>query len=397
MTTRADQWETNPEQFWLRGRCPQKMVEFDEETRMWHIYGYRESVEALSNPNIFSNDVGRLFPVSYDPSLDAGDFVQMDPPEHRKIRGLVHYAFKPKIVADLEPRISEITHELLDELQGKDRFDFVGEFAFPLTIIVIAEMLGVPTSHRHLFKQWMETILDGAGNLFPIDSEEEQQRDLEKGLAQLQVMRDYWCERAVERRSQPRHDLLTQLIRTEVDGERLNDIEVSNIANRLLIAGHHTTTMLLANTMLCLDTFPEQAVQVREDRSLVPTLIEESLRFLSPIAGVLRATTAEVEIAGRPIPKDQAVNVWCGAANRDERQFANPHVFDSRRAPNAHIGFGHGVHSCLGQRLARIEGRTALNIVLDRLPKLRTDPDNPPRFFEVADATGLAKMPVLVG
>lgn len=396
MTMQATQWETHPEHFWLRGQSPEKLVELDETTGIWNIYGYPECVAALSDPATFSNDVGRLFPVSYDPSLDAGDFTQMDPPEHRKFRGLVNHAFTPNLVSGLQRRVAELTHELLDEHIARGRFEFVSDFAFALPVVMIAELLGVPGSDRYLFRQWMEKMLEDAFGFRPMDEEVEAQQALEKGLAQLQEMRSYWLEHAEERKRKPREDLLSQLVQVEVDGERLNDIEVFNIANRLFIAGHHTTTMLLTNTMMCLDAFPEQAAQVRADRSLMPTLVEESLRFLSPISSVMRATMTDVEVAGQVIPKDQAVNIWNGAANRDEREFADPHAFDPGRSPNPHIGFGRGVHFCVGRRLARMEGKVVLNILLDRLPNFRVDPDNPPKFFDVADAAGASKLHVLV-
>jgi cytochrome P450 len=394
MTTIADRWGTHPEHFWLCGRRPEQPVQYDEKLGMWNVYGYPEALAVLGDPRIFSSDVGRVYPCNIDESFNEGDLSQMDPPKHRKLRTLVSHAFTPKIVADLEPRISGLTHELLDAMAGKDQVELITDFAFPLPMIVIAELLGVPAGDRQLFRQWMDKMLEGTYAIAPIDDEEGQVRELDKQLEQLREMTEYWHEHAAERRRRPRQDLLSHLVHAEVDGTRLTEIQVVNIANLMLVAGHHTTTMLLGNTVLCLDACPDQAARVRDDRSMVPTLIEESLRFLSPVAGIMRATTTEVDLAGQRVPRDQALMVWCGAANRDERRFPRPDAFDAARDPNPHLGFGRGNHFCLGASLARLEGRIALNVLLDRFPVLRTDPANPPVFMQVIDATGPATLPL---
>ncbi|MGC0419066.1 cytochrome P450 [Embleya sp. AB8] len=395
MSSLVEQWNIHPEHFWLHGKRPAKIVEYDEKLQMWNIYGYPESIEVLSRPKVFSNDSAYLSPIPIDPSICEGDFAQMDPPEHRKVRGLVDRSFTPRLVADMEPRVHRVVEELLDDIADRDRFDLVADFANPLPVLVISDLLGVPRSDRPLFKNWMHQLLDGAEELAPPETLEEMEAQLEKGFALLREMRDYWSEHAADRRRTPREDLLSHLVHAEVDGERLSDGAVFNIANRLLIAGHHTTSMLIANTMLCLEAFPDQAERVRADRSLMPGLIEESIRFLSPLSGIMRVVAEDTEVGGHHFAKDQMVMVWCGAANRDERQFADPNVFDAARSPNVHIGFGRGVHFCLGRRLARAEGRAAVDALLDRFPALRTDPDQAPTFFRVIDASGLESMPVL--
>jgi cytochrome P450 len=217
---------------------------------------------------------------------------------------------------------------------------------------------------------------------------------MEKALAETQHFVDYLGEHAAERRRAPREDLLSKLVQAEVDGERLADAEVVNFAMILLIAGHITTTMLLGNTVLCLDSNPEQAARVRADRSLVPSAIEESLRFFSPFAALGRVTTSEAELGGRTIPADELIMVWIAAANRDPRQFTDPGTFDLDRDPNPHVGFGRGIHFCIGAPLARLEGRVALNILLDRYPALRTDPQTPPEFIPSPNMTGVRKLPL---
>jgi hypothetical protein len=394
MTTLADQWGIHPQQFWLRGHQPEQPIQFDEKMGLWNVYGYPEALEILSDSRTFSSDVTRLFPVVADESLTEGNLLQMDPPDHRKLRTLVSHAFTPKIVADLEPRISQLTHELLDAVAEKDQLELVADLAYPLPVIVIAELLGVPSSDRDLFKHWVDKMFESTNQVSLLDDSGEQEREFQAQLEQLQPMLDYLREHATERRRKPRQDLLTQLVQAEVDGERLTDNQVVNFANVLLVAGHITTTMLLGNTVLCLDAHPDQAARVRGDRSTMPAAIEESLRFFSPFAVVARSTTTEVDIAGQRVPPDQLLMVCIAAANRDRRQFAHPDVFDPARDPNPHLGFGRGIHFCLGAPLARLEGRIALNILLDRFPGLRTDPGNPPTFMPSPNITGVRTLPL---
>jgi cytochrome P450 len=205
----------------------------------------------------------------------------------------------------------------------------------------------------------------------------------------------YLDQHAAERRTQPREDLLTRLVQAEVDGERLSDVEVANFAAVLLIAGHITTTMLLGNTALCLDTYPQVREAVLADRSRIPGAIEESLRYMSSFAAISRATNRAGEVGGKTIEADQLVLVWLAAANRDPRQFDRPHEFDITRDPNPHLAFGRGVHYCIGTQLARMEGRVATNILLDRFPNFRTDPDDQPRFQPSPYMTGVTRLSLL--
>ncbi|MEV0698408.1 cytochrome P450 [Saccharopolyspora sp. NPDC050389] len=392
MTTLADTWGINEAQFWLRGVRPEQPVEHDSAAGIWNVYGYPEILEALSNPGTFSSNTRRLVPEM--PGNDEGNLVQMDPPEHHKLRKLVSHAFTPKVVADLEPRIAGLTNELLDAVS--DRTELVRDLAYPLPVIVIAELLGVPSSDRGLFKKWVDAMFNSSNQFSIKDRSKEQEEYMAKAMEQIQQLSDYLLEHVKERRRAPREDLLGKLVEAEVDGVRLTDTEVVNFGMVLLIAGHITTTMLLGNTVLCLDAHPEQLAKVRADRSLVPSAIEESLRYFSPFAAVSRATDREVELGGTVIPADQLLLLWIAAANRDPRQFTAPDVFDVCRDPNPQIGFGRGIHFCLGAPLARLEGRVALNILLDRFPNLRTDPAEGPEFIPSPNLTGVSKLLLLL-
>ncbi|KDN21122.1 cytochrome P450 [Amycolatopsis rifamycinica] len=396
MTTMADTWGLHEAQFWLRGKQPEKPIEFAAELGMWNAYGHPEIEAILRDPATFSSDTTRLVPEELMPDpdydLSAGSILQMDPPLHHKMRKLVSRAFTPKVVADLEPRIAAITHELLDTIPAGDRLELVADLAYPLPVIVIAELLGVPASDRHLFKGWVDKMFESADQVSLVKKDEKQDAAIMASLEGQKALADYLGVHVDERRKQPREDLLTKLVEAELDGERLSRREVVNFANILLLAGHITTTMLLGNAVLCLDTHREWDERVRADRSLVPPAIEESLRYLTPFAAVARTTMREGEIGGVTVPADQMLLCWVAAANRDERVFTDPHTFDPLRDPNPHLAFGRGIHFCIGAPLARLEGRVALDILFDRYPVLRTIPGEPPKFQVNPNMTGVREL-----
>jgi cytochrome P450 len=399
VTTLADTWGVHESQFWLRGKQPQKRIKFNPELGMWDVFGHPEAHQLLSDPATFSSDTTRLIPKEYAADmaeLNAGNILQVDPPLHNKMRKLISRAFTPKVVTDLEPRIVELTRELLDAAADRGRLELVTDLAYPLPVIVIAELLGVPASDRYLFKQWVDAMFESSVEFSLTEQNEEQERALGYQLEQTRKLTAYLGAHVDERRAKPREDLISKLVEAEVDGEHLGRTEIVNFANVLLLAGHITTTMLLGNTVLCLDSHPDQFERVRADRSVVPAVIEESLRFLSPFSVVVRATNTEVEMGGVTIPADQILKVWVAVANRDDRVFANPDVFDPARAENPHLAFGRGVHFCVGAPLARLEGRVALNILFDRFPRLATVPGELPQFLTNPNMTGVRSLPLSV-
>ena len=401
-TTLADTWGLHASQFWLRGKQPEKRVEFAAELGMWNVYGHPEIEEILRDPATFSSDTTRLVPKEMMPDADleamsAGNLLQLDPPLHNKMRKLVSRAFTPKVVADLEPRIAAITHEMLDAVTTGDRLELVADLAYPLPVIVIAELLGVPAGDRTLFKGWVDKMFESSNQVSLVKKDEKQDAAIQASMEGQKALADYLGVHVDERRKQPREDLLTKLVEAELDGERLSRSDVVDFANILLLAGHITTTMLLGNAVLCLDTHRDWDERVRADRSLVPPAIEESLRFLTPFAAVARTTTREVEVGGVTVPADQLLMIWVAAANRDERVFAEPGTFNPLRDPNPHLAFGRGIHFCIGAPLARLEGRVALNILFDRYPALRTIPGEPPKFQVNPNMTGVRELPLAVG
>ncbi|RJQ68889.1 cytochrome P450 [Pseudonocardiaceae bacterium YIM PH 21723] len=391
MTILANDWGVHEGQTWLRGRRPDKIVEFSEARGLWNVHGYQEILDILQDPATFASDTTRMFP-EFPKEFSEGNLVQMDGLEHRKLRKIVSHAFTPKVVADLEPRIARLTHELLDQVQDRESFDLVQELAYPLPVIVIAELLGVPAEDRDRFREWVDLIFADQNDFTLNEGREEMSQQIEASLEGIQPMLDYLGAHAAERRKHPREDLLTKLVQAEVDGEKLTDAALVNFANLLLLAGHITTTMLLGNTTLCLDQNPAARKQVLADRSLVPVAIEESLRLLTPFSLIARVTNTEVIIGGTPVPKDQFLMLWAGAANRDPRQFPEPDEFRLDRENNSHLAFGKGVHFCIGAPLARLEGRVAMNILLDRFPELAVDHTIPPTFMPSVQMCGVRSM-----
>ncbi|MGH3800837.1 MAG: cytochrome P450 [Pseudonocardiaceae bacterium] len=357
---------------WLREMRDEHPVWRDAHD-VWHVFRYADVARVISDPQVFSSDVGRVLPAAQ--RFSAGNLLQTDPPRHHQLRRLVGAAFSPKVVTGLASRIAEVTRELLDATGGATEFDLISALAYPLPVTVIAELLGLPASDRELFRTWADKLLtlDVAG---PDDPEFA--RKIDEATAELL---DYLHEHCRDRRGHPRDDLISRLAVVEADGQRLTDEEVVNFSLVLLLAGHITTTALLGNTVLCLDAHPEVWAALHADRSLVEATLEEVLRYRSSFTLVTRVTMVETELAGQVIPADALILPWLLSANRDDRQFANPDRFDIYRSSRHHLAFGHGIHFCIGQLLARVEARVAVGVLLDRYAEIRLTPGVPLEFY----------------
>ena len=315
----------------------------------------------LREPATWSNNFRP--PPGVDPDRLPRSMLGQDPPDHTRLRSLVSQAFTPRMIRRLEPRLHEIADELMTAALAQGDVDFVQAMTYPLPVIVIAEMIGVPPAERPQFKAWSDVAVAGLGTgLFaPPDMAR-----LEQLQAVLRDMGAYFSALAEERRRAPREDLLTGLVQAEVEGSKLTHAEMITMLVLLLVAGNETTTTLIGNAVLELLDHPDALAQVRADPTLLPGAIDEVLRFASPVQLDPRRATRRVELRGEVIEPDQIVVSWLGSANRDEDVFADPERFDITRTDSRHLAFGLGPHYCLGANLARLEAQTAIGALLRR-------------------------------
>ncbi len=336
-------------------------VYYEPDWKAWHVFRYADVARVLSDYATFSSDENRYTPAEYrDSSPISSSILRMDPPRHRQLRHLVSQAFTPRMVTQMESRIKEITDELLDQVAAKGEMDAIRDLAYPLPVTVIAELLGIPTELREDFKRWSDALVAGNEGL----TEEERQALFQE----IGGMFGYFSQVLEERRAHPQNDLVSALLATQVDGEHLSDQELLGFCGLLLVAGNETTTNLIGNLLLCLDENHGVVERLRANRALVPGAIEEALRYYSPIKTMTRFATTETTIGDQRIEAGQLILPWISSADRDEAEFPDADRFDIEREPNRHLGFGRGIHFCLGAPLARLEVKTALNVMLDRLP-----------------------------
>ncbi len=308
-----------------------------------------------------------------------------DPPVHTRLRRLVSRAFTPRRIRDLEPRIREITKELLDRAVAKGEFEVMADLANPLPVMVIAEMLGVPPEDYEMFKRLSDAVVesDNTPPGTPIPDY------IRQSFAQL---RAYFVAEIEKRRRNPSQDLVSVLVAQE-EADALTEQELIAFVVLLLLAGNETTTNLIGNGMLALGRHPDQMERLRRGPSLMPRAIEEMLRYDCPVQSTVRHPKVDVEVGGMTIAAKTFTFIIVAAANRDPAHFPNPETFDITRDPNDHLAFGEGIHYCIGAPLARMEGAIAIASVLERFPHLRlTDPDAPLSYKGSYFLRGLASL-----
>jgi cytochrome P450 len=342
--------------------------------RGWILFRHADCVELLRDPRFSADDrklagYARQYAMSIreglaDPQAPQEPvMLRRDPPDHTRLRGLVNKAFTPRAIEKLRARIEALADELLSDLGRKGEFDLIADFAVPLPVTIIAEMLGIPPEDRALFKRWSDALV---GFLDPQAS---------PGPAVLrrtvEEFSRYMARIAEERRRVPADDLLSALVLAEEQGDRLSEQELVGTLALLLAAGNETTTNLIGNGMLALLRHPEQLERLRGEPALIESAVEELLRWDSPVQFTMRIPTEEVEFRGRTFQPGQAIVAVLGSANRDPEVFEDPEVLELGRADNRHLSFGQGVHFCLGAQLARLEGQLALATLVGRFPDLR--------------------------
>lgn len=295
--------------------------------------------------------------------LQGRSMASADEPDHTRLRTLVSRAFTPRYVESLRPRIQQIADALLDQVDAQGNLDIVDDYAFPLPITVISEMLGVPHADRDQIRAWSGAVAGGS-----------YRQPNSVWMDQMVAFARYVRQLVASKRQSPEDDLISQLIEIEEAGDRLSEQELVDMIGLLIFAGHETTSNLIAIGTLMLFDHPEQLQRLKADLSLIPAAVEELLRFHAPVSVVApRYATEAVEIGGQIVNKGDALLLLLASANRDESAFDSPGDLDITRALNRHIGFGHGVHYCLGSPLARLEADIAFTTLLRRMPKLRLD------------------------
>ena len=359
----------------LRSASP---VFYDKESHLWMVFDYEGVKRVLNEFETFSSRVG-----------PAEWIVFMDPPRQTKLRALISQAFTQRSIANLERRIRELARDLLDRTIDRGEMDLADDFSVSLPIRVIAEMLGIPIGDLPRFKRWNDVILNMS---YTVPGGASAAGAMNEFVAVTAEMNDYLTGLLEKRRAAGKDDLLTRLAQAEIEGERLTQQEILCFFQLLLLAGSETTTNLINNAMLSFIENPDQLARLRTTPGLMPSAIEETLRYRSPLQWMFRLTKREVEIHGQVIPAGKMILTMIGSANRDPKQFREPNRFDITREPNPHIAFGHGAHFCLGAPLARLESRVALTLLLecwDHFELASREPWEPRRGLHVHGPTHL--------
>jgi cytochrome P450 len=330
------------------------------------VLGFDEVVQVLRDNDTYSSGIYE----SVMGNVMGRTILQMDEPEHRLTRALVSQSFRSKVLEHWEENlVAVVVNELIDSFIGRGRADLVREVTFNFPAQVIAHILGLPREDYPQFQRWAIELNSVAANW-------------DRGVAAAASLGAYFATVMEERRSRPGDDLISDLVRVEVDGEKLSDEEIYSFLRLILPAGVETSYRATGNLLLALLTDRAQFDALYDDRTLYPQAFEEALRWEPPVTVILRQATRDTELAGVPVQAGADVALLLGAANRDERKYANPDRYDMFRDVRQHVGFGFGVHVCLGMHLARMESRVAINTLFDRLGPFTLDPDEPVPHIE---------------
>ncbi|HEU4848503.1 MAG TPA: cytochrome P450 [Rubrobacteraceae bacterium] len=355
----------------LRSSAPVYRAALPDGRGVWLITRYDDVLAVLKDQRFVKDWRGALTPeqLAQVPPIPevmkplSQNMLDTDPPDHERLRALVSKAFTPRLIERLRPRVQAISDGLLDAVQDRGEMDLIDDYAFPLPITVIAELLGVPAEDRNNFREWSDAAVSGNA------SQEYMEQIL---IPHMQAFTDYLRALFEEKRSNPKDDLVSALVRAEEAGDRLSEDELLGMVFLLLVAGHETTVNLIGNGVLALLQHPDQLRKLKEDPSLIKPAVEELLRYDGPVeTSTERFAREDVEIGGQVIPRGEMVLVVLAAADHDPERFPDPDELDITRTDNRHLAFGKGIHHCLGAPLARMEGQIAISTLLRRMPNLR--------------------------
>jgi cholest-4-en-3-one 26-monooxygenase len=357
-----------------------------EQRGFWVVTRYEDVVAVSRDHALFSSERGSCANADMpaeELALFQQQLIHMDPPRHTKLRKLVNRGFTPRMIARLEPRVRDHARAIVDKVARKGECDFVTEISAELPLLVIAELLGVPIADRWKLFHWSNRLIGAEDPEYgsPVD-------------AQLAVMElfQYGTWLADQRRAEAQDDIVSTLVHADVDGEKLGGLEFNMFFFLLVIAGNETTRNAMSGGVQALCEFPKERARLLADRALLDTAVDEMVRWVSPVMQFRRTAQRDTELAGQAIREGDKVVMYYGAANRDERAFADAGRFDVARDPNPHLGFGFGVHFCLGASLARMEMRTMFEELLRRLPDLELAA--PPARLRSNFINGIKSLPV---
>ena len=377
----SDDMRRNPFAMYDQLRIASPLVQIPPPFDAWAIFDYDGVKRVMSDHDSFSSRV----------PAPRHWFLFLDPPNHTKLRALISRAFTPRSIANLEPRIRKLSMELLNQSIGRGEMDLAADFSTPLPAMVIAEMIGIPMADWVRFNRWSDVILRLS---YTRSGGTEAAQALTDFSAVTVEMSAYLAEIIAQRRTEPKDDLLTRLVKAEVDNERLTQEEILGFFQLLLLAGQETTTNLINNAVLCLLENPDQLARLRATPALLDSAIEEVLRYRSPFLWVMRTPRCDVELHGQTIPAGKLVLAMIASANRDPRQFNDAARFDITRDPNPHLAFGHGIHSCIGAALARMEAGIVLSDLFSRLKGLELASNAPWEPRKALHVQGPARLPI---
>jgi cytochrome P450 len=329
----------------------------DPQRGSWNVFRYEDVQRVLSEYETFSSQFMKkrsLLPTQ----PFAAAIISTDPPRHRQLRSLVTQAFTPRAVEALAPRITAIVQEHLERVASAGHMDVIEDLAYPLPVIVIAELLGIPSQDRARFKKWSDYAVQAAN----FGSDVDFKKFMNPAMFE---MGKYFIGMIEKRQKLPGDDLISGLLNASIEGEHLSQIELLGFCVLLLVAGNETTTNLIGNAMLSFAERPDLWENLRAQPDLIPAAVEETLRYRSPVQAMFRVTTRKVELHDQVIPAQASMIAWIGSANHDETQFPQAEQFDLSRTSNKHIAFGNGIHYCLGAPLARLEARITLAAMLE--------------------------------
>ena len=377
---------------YLRRNHPVWWHEEKDGPGFWAVTRYEECTQVNRDHEHFSSHAKATY--IWELAEDALDqqqlvMLNMDPPLHTRYRRLVNKGFTPRMVAQLHERIHHATDTLIDAVIGRGEADFVTDISAELPLVVIAELLGVPHDDRHKMFDWSNRMVGNADPEYQVTAQA-----VEEAAQQASMeLYAYASELFSKKRIEPHQDLMSVLTQVEIDGEQLSDFELELFFLLLTVAGNETTRNLISGAMATFFEHPDQWERLRADRSLLPSAVEEMLRYVTPVMNFRRQTTTPITLGGQDIGADEKVVFFHVSANRDEAVFDDPQVFDIARHPNAHMAFGGGgPHFCLGANLARMEIRVMFEHLLDRMPDIH--PTGPPQRLHSAFINGVKHLPV---